>query len=349
MDLGAVEGYVGNRLRFFVTLALCLIVLVGIIALSVFFIAVRGAEQTMVPDVRNLELTEALLELQVKELYPRIQMRYSLAASDRGRILEQSPEAGTIVKAGRRIRLVVSRGVVITNVENYVGRNIGEVRMDIQTLFASGTYAGNIAGLPLLSLREPFMYQYSTEPPGTILQQSPEPGSAISGPTVLELVVSRGPENEMITVPELTGLSIAAALDILGELGAPFTFSQRPPRSGEAPETVLSQSPAALTIASANTELSLVASAPVELAEGEVFALFSYTLPPNPYPLLTSLEAILPSGERRSLAAVNHPGGKFVVPYRLPAGSTLILSMLNRELYREEIAFPGETLSLDQL
>jgi beta-lactam-binding protein with PASTA domain len=348
LDLGVLEGYVGNRLRFFVSFAIGLIVFVGIIALTVFFVAIRGAEQTMAPDVRNLELTEALLELQVKELYPRIQLRYSQSASDRGRILEQSPEPGTIVKAGRRIRLVVSQGVVITNIENYVGRNIDEVRVDIQTLFASaGGYAGT--GLPLLSLKEPFMYQYSPEPPGAILQQSPEPGSPISGPTVLELVVSRGLERELIAIPEFTGLSIEAALALLGETGAPFVFSRRPPRSGEKPETVLSQSPAALTVVAANTELSLVVGEPMELAEGEVFGLFSYSLPPNPYPLPVSLEAILPDGERRFLVTVNHPGGRFVVPYRLPAGATLILSMLNRELYREEISFPAETLSLDQL
>jgi beta-lactam-binding protein with PASTA domain len=348
IDLGAIEGYVGNRLRFFISLAIGLIVFVGVIALTVFFVAIRGAEQTMVPDVRDMELTEALLELQVKELYPRIQLRYSQSASDRGRILEQNPEPGTIVKAGRRIRLVVSQGVVISNMENYVGRAIDEVRMDIQTLFASaGAYA---TGLPLLSLKEPFMYQYSPEAPGTILQQSPEPGSPVSGPTVLELVISRGLENEMIAIPELTGLSIDAALALLGETGAPFTFSQRPPRSGEKPETILSQSPVAGTVVAITTELSLVASAPEELAEGEVFDLFSYNLPPNPYPLAVSLEAILPTGERRTLAAMNHPGGRFVVPYRLPAGSTLILSRLNRELYREEIAFPAvETFSLDQL
>jgi beta-lactam-binding protein with PASTA domain len=347
VDVSAIEGYVGNHLRFFISLAIGLIAFVGIIALTVFFVAVRGAEQTMVPDVRDLELAEALLELQVKELYPRIQMRYSQSALDRGRILEQDPAAGTIVKAGRRIRLVVSRGVAINNVENYVGRNINEVRMDIQTLFATtGSSAGT--SLPLLSLKEPFMYQYSPEAPGAILQQSPEPGSVISGPTVLELVVSRGLENEMITVPDLTGLSIDAALALLGRTGALFTFSQRPARSGEAPETVLSQSPAAGTMATANTELSLVVGAPAELASGEVFALFSYNLPLNPYPLPVSLEAILPSGEIRSLATVNHPGGAFVVPYRLPAGSTLILSMLNRELYREEISFPVESLSLDQ-
>ncbi|MDR3122428.1 MAG: PASTA domain-containing protein [Treponema sp.] len=346
IDLDALEGYVGNRLRFFISLAIGLIVFVGIIALTVFFVAIRGEEQTMVPDVRNLELMEALLELQAKELYPRIQLRYSQSAFDRGRILEQSPEPGTIVKAGRRIRLVVSQGVVISNMENYVGRNIDEVRVDIQTLFAStGTYAG----LPLLSLKEPFMYQYSPEAPGAILQQNPEPGSPISGPMVLELVISRGLENTMIAVPELTGLSIDAALALLGKTGAPFAFSQRPPQSGERPETVLSQSPAAGTVAAVNTEISLVVGAPAELAEAEVFSLFSYNLPPNPYPLPVSLEAILSTGERRLLVTVNHPGGKFVVPYRLPVGSTLILSMLNRELCREEVAFPTETLSLDQL
>jgi hypothetical protein len=57
---------------------------------------------------------------------------------------------------------------------------------------------------------------------------------------------------------------------------------------------------------------------------------------------------MLPSGERRSLITVNHPGGKFTVPYRLPSGSILILSMLNRELYREEISLPIDPLSLDQ-
>ncbi|MDR1596271.1 MAG: PASTA domain-containing protein [Treponema sp.] len=341
INLNSIEGYVGNHLRFFVSLSIGLIVFVGIIALAVFFVALRGEEQTMVPDVRGMDLTEALLELQVKELYPRIQLRFSQSASERGRVLEQSPEAGTIVKAGRRIRLVVSQGVVINNMENYVGRNIDEVRMDIQTLFTTTAQ--------LLSLKEPFMYQFSPEPPGTILQQSPEPGAPISGPSVLELVISRGPEHEMITVPELTGLSIEKALERIGALGIRFTFSRRAPRSGEKPETVLSQTPAAGAVVEAGAELSLAVSPPAELAEGEVFALFSYTIPANPYPLSVSLEAMLPSGERRHLITVNHPGGEFIVPYRLPGGATLILSRLNRELYREEIPLPMDSLSLDQL
>jgi hypothetical protein len=46
---------------------------------------------------------------------------------------------------------------------------------------------------------------------------------------------------------------------------------------------------------------------------------------------------------------VEYPGGKFTVPYRLPLGTTLILSMLNREIYRETVAPASESLSLDQL
>ncbi|AEF84124.1 pasta domain protein [Treponema primitia ZAS-2] len=351
INLNSLERYVGNNLRFFISLSVGLIVFVGIIALAVFFIAVRGEEQTMVPDVRGKDLTQAILELQVKELYPRLQQRYSQSASERGLILEQSPSPGTIVKAGRRVRMVVSQGVIISNMENYVGRNIDEVRMDLQTLFASaGSAAGNITGAPpLISLKEPFMYQFSSETPGTILQQSPEPGTAISGPTILELVISRGPENEMITIPELTGLSIGEALELLGKSGLRFTFTQREGRGGEKPETVISQTPAAATIATNNIEVALVIIAPMDLKEGELFGLFSYTLPNNPYPLPVTLEAQLPSGERSPLITMNHPGGKFTVPYRLPAGTTLVLSMLNRELYREEISLPIETLFLDQL
>jgi hypothetical protein len=72
LDLDAIEGYISNHLRLFVSMAAGLILFVGIIAVSVFFVSVQGAEETMVPDVQGRDLTAALLELQVKELYPRI-------------------------------------------------------------------------------------------------------------------------------------------------------------------------------------------------------------------------------------------------------------------------------------
>jgi len=325
------EEIAATRLKFFISMMAVLLVIVGIIAISIFFVAVKGAEQTLVPEVRGKELTEALLELQVKELYPRIQLRYSQSSRDRGQILEQDPRAGTIVKAGRQIRLVVSQGVMINRVENYVGRNIDDVRMDLQTFVAS---AGSN---PLLALKEPLMYDFSPETPGTILRQKPEPGTDISGPISLEFVVSQGQEHVLLTVPQLTGLSLSSALEQIGRMGIVFEFSLRETREGEKGETVVYQNPAAGTSVTSNVIVDLVVNAPAQLREDEVFRLFTYTMPQNPYPLPVRLEALLPSGERLRLISVEYPGGNFTIPYRLPINSVLILSMMNREIYRETV------------
>jgi len=329
-DLSSIEDYVANHLRVFIFSIAGLIILVGIIAVSVFFIAVHGEEKTMVPDVTGKELTAALMELQVKELYPRLQLRYSQTSRDRGLILEQEPRPGTIVKAGRRIRLVVSQGVVLNKVESFITQNIDDARLDIQTINATA------GGTPLLSIKEPIMYIYSTENPGTILEQKPEAGTEISGPITIEFVVSRGRENLSATVPQLTG-SLAAALELISSSGINFQFTARERIGNERGETIVEQNPAANTRVQLNTPVNLTVTMPERLANNEVFGIYSYSIPQNPYPLAVRLEAILPSGERQRIITVNYSGGNFTVPYKLPAGSILVLSMLNRELHRETV------------
>jgi len=343
IDLDAVESYVANNLRLFISMAAGLLVIVGLVAVSVFFINVRGAERTMVPDVQGRDLTAALLELQVKELYPRINLRYSQSSSDKGFVLEQNPLPGTIVKAGRRIQLVVSQGVMVNSIENYVGRNIDEVRMDLQTLLsAQGT--GNAP--PLVTIKEPLMFVFSTEPAGTVLQQNPEPGTTISGPAMLELVISQGSENTRITLPSLVGLGIEDALEQIGRSGIDFEFSLRPPQSGETPGTVVGQNPPGASLAPASTRVSIVLAEPDRLPENQVFGIFTYEMAKNPYPLLVSLESILPGGTSERLLTVQFPGGRLTVPYIQPPGAVLVLSMLNREIYRETVSLPVESLPL---
>ena len=339
LDLDAIESYVANHLRLFISMAAGLLLFVGIIAISVFFIHVRGAEQTMVPDVQGQDLTAALLELQVKELYPRIQLRHTQTSSDRGLVLEQVPPPGTIVKAGRRIHLVVSQGVIVNTIENFRGRNIDEVRMDINTMFsAQGASPG------LLTIREPLMYEFSPEPAGTVLQQRPEPGTNISGPTMLELVVSRGLETTMIRLPDLVGLTLEDSLEHIGRTGIDFEFILRPLQAGERPASVVAQNPARDTLADLNTRVAITVAAPDTTPEDEVFGLFSYQMARNPYPLLVHLDSILPSGERHRLLSVQYSGGTLSVPYQQPLGSVLVLSMLNREIHRETVIRQVERL-----
>src|SRR5574344_2359479 len=112
------------------TVILTFLVMV-VVCLAVFFASVKGAEKVMVPNVIGKDLETALLEMQAKELYPKIQLKYSDIPGDEGTILDQNPDAGAIVKAYRRITLTVSRGVVLDQIEDYVGRKIDDVRITI--------------------------------------------------------------------------------------------------------------------------------------------------------------------------------------------------------------------------
>ena len=333
-NLSSIEDYVANHLRMFILSVIGLVIFVGIIAVTVFFIAVRGEEQTMVPNVIGKELTEAMLELQLKELYPRIQLRYTHTSRDKGFILEQEPSAGTIVKAGRRIKLVVSQGVILDRVEDYINRNIDEVRMELLSLQAAS------GGAPLLTIKDPMESKSSTERPGTILEQKPDPNTPVSGPVTLVFVVSSGRDNQNVTVPQLTGLQYSQALDIISGTGINFKFTVREKTGSETAETVTAQQPAANTSVPSNTVVQITVTSPEKVADNERFGLFSYTMPQNPYPLPVRLAAILPSGTEQRILSVNYMGGDFTAPYKLPVGSTLVLTMTgrpDRELYRETI------------
>ncbi|MDR2471244.1 MAG: PASTA domain-containing protein [Treponema sp.] len=340
-DLDGLEDYMGSHLRVFISFTVGLLVFVGLIALSVFFIAIRGKEEVMVPDVQGKELTAALIDLQKKELYPQIQLRAAAAGEERGIVLEQIPEAGTLVKAERRISLVISQGMALDRMGNFVGRNINDVRQEILAFNGQSADAS-------IAIREPFMYQYSPEPAGTVLQQNPLPGAEVTGATALELVVSRGGENTRITVPLLTDLSYTDALAALAQIKAGFTFTTRETGPGEKPGVVFSQSPPGGTEAPAAEIITVNITAP-QAGAGEAAGLFHFNLPRNPYPLPVRVEAELPNGNRQGLVSTNHAGGAFSVPYRLPAGSVIILSMVDREIFRQTVAAEVESLSPEEL
>ncbi|MBQ1948925.1 MAG: PASTA domain-containing protein [Treponema sp.] len=213
------ESLQANGKTFIFTVIAAVIVMV-FFAFMVFFLHVKGPEEVMVPEVRGKELTDALLEMQKKELYPKITLRYSEVPGDKGRILDQSPTAGSIVKGYSRVSLVVSRGVIIDHVGNYVGQNYDELKMNLQTLFAGSAN-------PLIVLSEP-SYKPDLSPAGTILEQEPEEGTNISDPVLLNLVVSRGPSFENTRVPRLVGTSVNDMLQTVARSRIIFDFNARP-------------------------------------------------------------------------------------------------------------------------
>ena len=303
---------------------------------AAFFWMLQGAEQVLVPNVEGQDLPTALIEMQAKELYPKIQLRYTGRPEERGLILEQDPKAGTIVKAGRRVSLTVSRGAIVDQVGNFIGRNIDEALADLQSLFASEVGS-------LVSIKEPVLYRASSEPAGTIIEQDPAPGTPISEAVQISFVASRGPDANVATIPSIEGRSIAEIISLMRTTELVFNFTARAPQGGETEGTVVSQEPAAGGTVPKYSVINAVLAMPSSSSSGYVYGIFSERLPEYPYPFQIRLDIISPEGERREYLSMTHPGGLISVPYMLAEGSVISLNVLNKEEGRYEVGSVAST------
>ena len=316
----------GNGKTIVITSLVMLIVFIAVSTL-VFFISLKSAEQVMVPNVVGKDLPEALLDLQARELYPRIQLRYSQKADEKGLILEQDPSPGAIVKGGKRIELIVSQGTVIDTVQNYIGENIEDVQNRIRELFTSGSRQ-------YLQIKQPYLTKYSAEPAGTILEQEPAAGTPISNNMELTFVVSKGTQAETTQVPDMAGADLKTIYQVMQRAAVTFAFTAGSTTGTDI--TVQQQSAAAQSGVPVFSPVTLTVSLP-ESADGMVSGILKTTLAEFPYPFTVSLYAAYPNGDKDLLTSFRHPGGACSVPYTVPEGTKLSLEVLNKEVYTETV------------
>ncbi|GFH35080.1 Stk1 family PASTA domain-containing Ser/Thr kinase [Streptomyces pacificus] len=120
------------------------------------------------------------------------------------------------------------------------------------------------AGLGVEAVRQDFSDAYDR---GTVMEVSPAPGQRVRHDTPVVLVVSRGPE--VVTVPELGGLTLADARSALRKAGlAPGVITRE--FSDEAAQgTVVGSDPAAGTARRPDSAVALVVSkgAPIDVPD----------------------------------------------------------------------------------
>jgi beta-lactam-binding protein with PASTA domain len=326
---GTSENEESRWLRILVLVGVLTIGLVALAGLSAFFVTLQGEEETMVPEIRSMDLVEALIDLQEKGLIPHAQVRYSSDPSLKGKIIDQKPAAGSLVKAGKRVTITVSQGAIVDKVENFVGQNLDEVRTHLQTLFA--TYK------PLLRIQEPVTYIFDKTPAGTILSQKPEAGTDLTGLTDLVLIASRGPEAPARKLASYMGINFQQAVTLLAKNNTPFVFNVVEPSPGQTRGFVVAQNPAPGTDVGPDTLLELQIATPAKNSGNQVFGLFQCSLPSYPVWVDMKFEAQSALGERRMIFTMKHPGGAVSIPYYEERNTILILSIFNREVYRDTV------------
>lgn len=150
-----------------------------------------------------------------------------------GYIISQQPEAGTVVKKGSTVDVVVSRGIQEIEVPSIINKTENEAEIILEK-----------AGLKPGEVR----HQYSDEyPVGYVIDQNPKAGIKVTGDDItVDYVVSDGPQTVTVTVPDFTNQLLSDAEKALQSYNLKIGRIIRQDSSYDK-DTIIKQSPVANT------------------------------------------------------------------------------------------------------
>ncbi len=174
--------------------------LVGVAFIFSFYMAMKSemrSTEVTVPDLTSLSLTEA------DQIINPIDLRLEVAdhrhdpAVASGRILQQEPLAGSSVRRGRRVKLVMSLGGKVLEMPDLTGKAARAVEFELRR---DGFTPGDQARA------------YSREAPADrVVAQAPHSESPAVPGTRVHRLVSAGVREPVYVMPDLIGLSGTAA------------------------------------------------------------------------------------------------------------------------------------------
>jgi beta-lactam-binding protein with PASTA domain len=158
-----------------------------------------GKPKVKVPDVRGMQLTEAVARLADAGL----RAKPVSVPSDRpaGEVTAQSPAPDDRIVIRSTVRINVSKGPKLVFVPNQIGQPYENAASALQ---GAGFF---------VSRRD----VESKQPQGTVVNQTPVPGSQVPVGSKVTLEVSKGPKTA--PVPDVTGLDEASARSALEDAG----------------------------------------------------------------------------------------------------------------------------------
>jgi eukaryotic-like serine/threonine-protein kinase len=162
-----------------------------------------------VPQVTGQQAQQAEAALKAAGLTPAQATSQASASIPSGVVIATSPVAGTDWPENKPVQVIVSAGPPLPN---FVGAQVSQA----QAAAASGGFSIN-------QVTEP----NASQPAGTIVRQSPLPGTAITPGEVVTVYVSQGPPE--VNVPDVQGLNVNQAEQELTSAGFSVTENQLTP------------------------------------------------------------------------------------------------------------------------
>jgi len=229
---------------------------------------VKSGKEIQVPDVRGMEVVDALETLSRAELSLKVDgFEYSSSVT-RNAVLRQEPDPGIRLKTGGSIRIVLSRGPERIPVPNLVGMTRRQAEIMLKR---NGLLVGHISET-----------HFAAPEQGRILAQQPEPLNSIQRGSAVNLLVSLGPRRPRYIMPDLTGRPLGQAVLTLERMNLKVGEIRTLHHLAARPGQVLEQTPEKGHAVSEGDAVALVVQSDGD--EGRhVFrlALVRYTVPPG--------------------------------------------------------------------
>jgi serine/threonine-protein kinase len=175
----------------------------GIGAYLAVSMVVERAPEVVVPEVEGLGLSDALDELNALGLDLEVRAFVYSDEVEENRIVRQQPAAGKVVKGGRGIGLVLSRGSERHPVPDLRGLSLEDARILLEEA----------------RLKAEVTIRIPRGPEGQVVAQGVAPGHRLAADAAVPLVLSSGPKPVFLRMPRLEGLALEQSLAELDALG----------------------------------------------------------------------------------------------------------------------------------
>lgn len=206
-----------------------------------------------VPDMVYFDYAEAMTLLDEKGLDSETNEKYSTSVA-KGQVISQEPEAGTIVKEGAVVHLIISKGERIVEMPILVNKKLDDA------LFL----------LEKNHLEEGIIVREASElPVGVVIRQDPEGKEEVKENTEVDLVVSDGIKIETILMINVLGKSIDEAESDIESAGLKMGTTEYISTDEYDKGQVISQSIEAGTEIEENTVVNLEVSKGADQADAE--------------------------------------------------------------------------------
>lgn len=213
---------------YFVLPVVVLIILVLLADSVIMPLITRHGSEVALPDVVGMSMTEATTALEDVGAELEIAGQEPSPNLPEGTVMSQTPPGGTMVKKGRRVKVIKSAGREMATVPNMVGFSQRQSELKLRE---AGLELGDIGWAASDSL-----------PINVMVYSIPASGSLVPKSTAVNLFFNRGSLSTVVTVPQLVGVVLLEAEKIIDSLGLNISAIDHAVMTDLLPNTVIWQS-----------------------------------------------------------------------------------------------------------